>query len=136
MSTYMIDLSDWPAGLKVASLLIPFFIMLLGMAIHLHIAVSRHFDVMCAALRRSKCLLDELKRGGGYTLKFRALTVSVITGVLLWPVLSVRQGDLDPKDYREFPVYLKRSMKAAMFFMAFGMGWISFVVIFVEFARA
>jgi hypothetical protein len=132
----MIDLSDWPAGLKVASLLIPFFIMLLGMAIHVHIAISRHFDVMCAALQRSKCLLEELKRGGGFTLKFRTLTVSAITGVLMWPVLSMRQGDLDPQDYREFPIYLKRRMRAAMCCMAIGMGWMSLIVIFVEFRRA
>ncbi|MEB5931569.1 hypothetical protein MXL15_05055 [Pseudomonas mosselii] len=132
----MIDLSDWSAGLKVASLLIPFFIMLLGMAIHVHIAISQHFDVMCAALRRSKCLLGELKRGGGFTLKFRALTVSVITGVLLWPVLSMRQGDLDPQDYREFPVYLRRRMRVAAFCIFTALSESACIVGSVDFTRS
>ncbi|WP_248920597.1 hypothetical protein [Pseudomonas entomophila] len=132
----MIDLSDWPIDLKIASMLVPFFIMFSGLAIHMHIAISHHFDVLCAALRRSKCLREELGRGGAYTLKFRAMTVSAMTGALLWPAQSIRQGDLDPQDYRELPDYLKRRMKIAMCFMAIGMGWISFIVIFVEFKRA
>ncbi|MCO7518084.1 hypothetical protein NJF44_25465 [Pseudomonas guariconensis] len=131
----MIDLSEWPSALKIASLFTPFLIMLVGLAIELHIAASRHFEVMCAALQRSRGLHDELKNGGALTLKLRLMTVSAMTAGMMWPNLSIRQGWLDPEDSRLFPAYLKRRMKTGMYCMYIGMGWIAFVVFLVEFKR-
>lgn len=133
MSAFMIDLSDWPADFKIVALLIPFLVMLAGMTIHVHIAVSRHFEVMCVALQRSQCLYEELRKGGRVTLKFRCMTVSAITGALIWPTLSIRMGALDPEDYRAFPTYLKKRMKTALYCMVIGVGWIALIVLFVQF---
>ena len=63
------------------------------------------------------------------------MTVSAITGILIWPNLSIRHGDLDPEDYRGFPVYLKRRMRLAIFAMVFGTVWIAVVVTFIGFKR-
>ncbi len=136
MSVFMIDLSSWPADFKIAALLIPFLITLTGVGIHIHIASSKHFDVMCAALQRSQCLHEELRRGGAFNFKLRTMTVSAITGVLFWPELSVRREYLDSEDYRAFPRYLRKRMKAAMICMVFGMSCMAFIVLFVNFERA
>ncbi|QVM89518.1 hypothetical protein JYG34_15945 [Pseudomonas entomophila] len=129
----MIDVSGWPANLRIAILLVPFLTGLAGLAINAHIAASRHFDVMCAALKRSPCLHEELKRGGGYTLKFRSLTVSSMAGALCWPALSIRKGSLDPEDYKNFPVYLKTRMKVASYCMLIALAWAAFIMLFLEF---
>jgi hypothetical protein len=135
MSAFMIDLSDWPPDFKIVALLIPFVVMFAGMAIHVHIAASRHYEVMCVALQRSQCLYEELRKGGSVTLKFRCMTVSAMTGALIWPTLSIRMGALDPEDYRAFPAYLKKRMKTALYCMVIGMCWIAFIVLFVKFKR-
>ncbi len=49
----VIDLSGLPAVLKLVVSLGPFVVGFAGLAIHSHIAGTRHFEVMCEALRRS-----------------------------------------------------------------------------------
>lgn len=58
----MIDLSGLPAVLKLAVSLGPFVVGFAGLAIHSHIAGTRHFEVMCEALQRSAGLHEELKK--------------------------------------------------------------------------
>ncbi|MFB4392099.1 MULTISPECIES: hypothetical protein [unclassified Pseudomonas] len=132
----MIDLSDWSASWRLVVLLPPLVVALVGLGINAHIAGSRHFKVMCSALGRSRCLHEELRRGGAFTVKLRVLTVCAMTGVFLCPGLSIGRGNLDPEDYREFPDYLKRRMKVAIACMAIGMGWSAFMYFLVEFASA
>lgn len=93
----MIDLSDWSASCRLVVLLPPLVVALGGLGVNAHIAASRHFEVMCAALWRSRCLHEELRLGGAFTLKLRLLTVYAMTGVLLCPDLSIRRGNLDPE---------------------------------------
>lgn len=131
----MIDLSDWPAGVKIAVLITPFLTGLTGIGISAHIASSRHFDLMCEALQRSKCLHDELRRGGGVTLKLRLMTVGAIAGVLIWPELSIRRGDLDSEDYQNFPSYLKRRIRAAIVCVYVSLAWAAVIELFVELKR-
>ena len=131
----MIVLSHWPSGLRIAILLVPFVSVFIGIVLITYMASSRQFDVMCAALHRSQCLREELKKGGGYTLKFRSMTVSAMTGELLWPTLSIRRGSLNAEDYREFPVYLKRRMRVAAFYIFTALSESALIVAFVDFTR-
>lgn len=114
----------------------PFVIALSDLAIALHIAATRHFEVMCAALQRSHGLREELRGGGAFNLKLRLLTVSAMAAGLIWPSRAIRRGWLDPDDYKSFPVYLRRRMKIGVYFIFIGMSWIAFVAYFVEFKRA
>lgn len=131
----MIDLSWWPVELRIVLLLTPFIIVLTGLAIQLHIAGSRHFQVMCEALQRSEGLREELKNGGALTLKFRLMTVCAMTAGMFWPKLSIRQGWLNPEDSRDFPVYLKRRMKLGMHCILIAVVWMAFVALLVQFKR-
>ncbi|MDF0729689.1 hypothetical protein P0Y43_02960 [Pseudomonas entomophila] len=118
---------------KLVSILLPFVIGLVGLAVELHIAASRHFTVMCSALQRSRGLHEELRNSGAFTMKFRLMTVSAMAAGMVWPVLAIRQGWLDPEDYRLFPGALKRRMKVGMYCIFIGMTGIAFVACLVEF---
>ncbi|MDF9621049.1 hypothetical protein P5705_25680 [Pseudomonas entomophila] len=132
----MIDLSWWPVELRIVLLLAPFGVGLVGLAVELHIAGSRHFKVMCDALQRSEGLREELKNGGALTLKFRLMTVSAMTAGMVWPRLGIRKGWLNPQDIHDFPTYLRKRMKLGMYCILVALAWMAFVALLVEFRRA
>ncbi|MFK3775692.1 hypothetical protein [Pseudomonas sp. NPDC089406] len=129
----MIDLSWWPAWARLGLLLAPFLIGLTGLAIVLHIAGSRHFEVMCESLKRSPGLHEELKNGGAFTLKFRLQTVSAMTAGMIWPALGIRQGWLNAQDSENFPPYLRRRMKLGMYCVLAAFGCMAFFALLVGF---
>lgn len=59
----MIDLSNVPVGLKIAFVLAPFIISLTGVGIGYHRAGSRHFEVLCKALKKVRALWRTLRIG-------------------------------------------------------------------------
>ncbi len=55
----MIDLSECHVGIRLTVLLMPVVAALSGLAINGHIAMSRHFKVMCDSFSRSSALSEE-----------------------------------------------------------------------------
>lgn len=132
----MIDVSEWPASIKLTLLLAPFVIGLAGLAVMLHIAATRNFNVMCEALQRSSGLHEELRNGGAFTLKLRLSTVSAMTAGIIWPRLGIRQGWLDAEDSRLFPAYLRKRMKLGFYCISVSLACMAFLYLFVNFDRA
>ncbi|WP_063915042.1 hypothetical protein [Pseudomonas sp. p21] len=117
----MLDLSDWHVGIRLVVLLIPAAAALSGLAIDGHIAISRHYQVMCDSFSRSSALNEEQRFSGEFGLKSRFLVIAGMTTPLMLPRLFIRRGTLHPDDYRQFPRYLKRRMKLAMVLMVSGL---------------
>ncbi|WP_079227548.1 hypothetical protein [Pseudomonas putida] len=117
----MIDLSDWHVVIRLTVLLMPAVAMLSGLAINGYIAMSRHYTVMCNSFSRSSALQEELRCAGDFGIKSRFLVIAGMTTPLLLPRLFIRRGKLHPGDYRNFPSYLKRSMRSALGLMVSGL---------------
>jgi hypothetical protein len=116
----MIDLSGWPIGVRLVLMFVPVVALLGGLAINWHIAMSRHYQVMCDSFSRSTALKEEQRTSGEFGLKSRFLIIAGMTTPLIWPSLFIRRGTLHPDDHDEFPGYLKFRMQLAMGLMVSG----------------
>ncbi|MNO83903.1 hypothetical protein D3C76_752290 [compost metagenome] len=117
----MIDLSDCHVGIRLTVLLIPAVAALSGLLINGHIAMSRHYKVMCDSFSRSSALSEEQRFSGDLGLKSRFLVIAGMTTPLMLPWIFIRRGTLHPDDYEQFPRYLKRLMQLAMVLMFSGL---------------
>jgi len=117
----MIDLSDWHVGIRLTVLLFPIVPALSGLAINTHIAMSRHYKVMCDSFSRSSALSEEKKFSGDFGLKSRFLVIAGMTTPLMLPGIFIRRGTLHPDDFKQFPRYLMRRMQLAMVLMVSGL---------------
>lgn len=128
----MIDLSGLPVGLRIVLLIVPFVLLIIGIAINAYIAGSRHFNVMCHAFGRSSGLDDEIAVWGTRNLKSRMLIVSIMSLGVIWPSFGHRCGWLSIKDSDEFPIYLKWRMKLSSYCLLAGLGGLFFLTTFVK----
>ena len=71
-----------------------------------------HLERLVEALSGSRDIVISaagLMQGGWLS---RMMLVAKITFVVMWPGPRLRAGDLDPDDFRNFPLNLKRLLKA------------------------
>lgn len=132
MNNYMIDISAWPANARLAIVLIPFALSVVGLAMTTHIAATRHFEVLRAALQNSKGFQDNVRAKGTLTVKFRALIVAGAAVFLLWPDWAIRKGLLDPEDNKNFPDYLRRRIRISFWLETPTFVWLMLVSYFVK----
>lgn len=128
----MIDLSNWHVSIRLTVLLIPAAAALSGLAINGHIAMSRHYQIMCDSFSRSSALKEEQRFSGDFGLKSRFLVIAGMTTPLILPGLFIRRGTLHPDDYKQFPRYLRRRMQSAMGLMVSGLVLAPVVMIFFK----
>lgn len=120
----MISLNYSSSGFELLVFSVQLIVIFSGMALHMHIATAKQFELMCSALQRSQCLYDGL--GGGFsTLHMRCMKVSSMSATLLWPQFFIRRGELDKDDYLSFPRGLARRMRIASCLLLVAMVWIS-----------
>ncbi len=117
----MIDLSGLDVSTRLALLSVPAVALLSGLAINGHLAMSRHYKIMCDSFSRSSALRDEQRTSGDFGLKSRFLIIAGMTASLMWPNSFIRRGTLHPEDYATFPVYLRRRMQLSMCLMVSGL---------------
>jgi len=132
----MIDLSGWPASLRLILIALPFLLIITGGLINSCIAGSRHFDVMCRAFRRSSGLEDEILIWGTLSQKSRMIIVSAMTLGLIWPSLGHRKGWLSIEDTKDFPVYLSRLMKISSYCLLSGFAILLLLIGFTKLTRS
>lgn len=128
----MIDLSEWPVGLRLVLLIVPFVLLIIGVAINVYISGTRHFNVMCHAFGRSSGLDDEIAVWGTRKLKSRMLIVSTMSLAVIWPSFGHRCGWLSIEDSNEFPNYLKWRMKLSSYCLLAGLGGLFFLTTLVK----
>ncbi|MFT0869880.1 hypothetical protein [Pseudomonas sp. CAM1A] len=132
----MIDLSGWPASMKLILISLPFLLIITGGLINTYIAGSSHFDVMCRAFRRSSGLRDEIMIWGTLSQKSRMVIVSAMTLGLIWPSLGYRQGWLSIEDTKDFPGYLSRLMKISSCCLLSGFAILFLLICFTKLTRS
>ncbi|QXH44954.1 hypothetical protein KSS93_18965 [Pseudomonas xanthosomatis] len=88
----MIDPGSWPTMIKLTLLLMPVFMVLVGITIIWLVAGTRMLFVMCEAFKSSPGIDEDRKLWGALTLKSRSLIVCGISVGMIWPALGVRQG--------------------------------------------
>jgi len=129
----MIDLGSWPVMIKLILLMIPAFMVLIGMAIVWLVASTRLFFVMCEAFKNSPGLNEDRRLWGTLTLMSRSLIVCGVSVGMIWPALGVRQGWLSVADYIAAPAYLRRGLQISFWCNTAGAALL--VVTYYLFAR-
>lgn len=125
----------WKSAYGIALILFPFFIALLGVAIDLHIAGSRHFQILLHSLKRSPALCIYLRLWGTRGLAARIRVVASMSGVLACPSYAIRRGALDAEDLRTFPPYLARRIRIATWLTVVGTLWLFIALLLLRLAR-
>lgn len=119
----MIDFDSWSPLLKLAFLIAPFVIGLLGIAINVQIALSRDFHVAMSAIT-SNPYLEQMKpvwgQGG---LKSRCLLLSTVSSLVTFPGFHLRMGWVDKVELENFPANLRRKLSVAFWLILICVLW-------------
>lgn len=103
---------DWPISLRLVYWCGPWLIALSGLAIHIHIACGKGFEVALKALASSVWLAQQREVWGVSRLRSRFLLLSMVAGLLTWPGkgIHIRKGELDEAEVRQFPAGLRKKI--------------------------
>ncbi|MDZ3991087.1 hypothetical protein [Pseudomonas sp. Teo4] len=128
----MIEFESWPPLLKLAFLIIPFVVGLLGVAIHIQISMSRDYDVALSAIRSNPYLEQMKPVWGGGNLRSRFFLLSTVSSLVTFPWLHLRMGWLDEQELKRFPVKLKKKMGIAWWLILIGSLWLLVAYFFIQ----
>ncbi|ROL75458.1 hypothetical protein [Pseudomonas vranovensis] len=120
----MFEINTWPLHAQIGFGLVPFVIALSGVAIDVHIACSRHFEVMCAALQNNRGLEQQIQLWGRRGVMSRTLVVASISGALAWSSIGIGRRVLEAQETHELPAYLQRRMKVSCWLTVVGGIWL------------
>jgi len=132
----MMKFESWPVVMKLLFVITPFVVSLLGVLINLSITLSRDFHVVCSAIT-SNPYMERLKISWGTSnLKWRWMLVCSIGGLVTFPGLALRSGNLNVDELRAFPSKLKRKLEISAWLSIIGFVWIAVAAAVVELSRA
>ncbi|PPS62923.1 hypothetical protein CR917_18950 [Pseudomonas sp. BRM28] len=118
----------WESHWALAFMLTPCFLGIGGLLSEVQLAHSRHFSSLLHAFRRSDCLPRFLQIWGTHGFISRCMIVSALSGIMLYARRSINRGQLDPKDFHEFPLALKRRLTITSWLIIIGFAWFMFGV--------
>lgn len=119
----MIDITDWQSFAKLALLLSPFVISVPGVVISAIATLTQDYDVACSAVT-SNPYFENIKRAwGSGSFKWRWLTLCTVSGLVAFPWLALRMGQLDTGELNAFPPKLKRRLKVSAWLSMTGFIW-------------
>lgn len=111
----------WAVGYQMLFLLGPVASFLIGMALLVWLAWGREFARAMAALRSSHWLELQKCVWGTTALWSRWVLLGMISGVLAWPGIHIRRGELDADEVRCFPADIRRRLFAGELMMIGGL---------------
>ncbi|MCY1311187.1 hypothetical protein D3C84_691250 [compost metagenome] len=115
-------ISNWPLWAVLVFDGGPILLGFLSVAYALYL--GRHLDAMMGALKNSRYIYiwaPGLRNRGWFGC---LLLVAKITGMVMMPKTSIRIGDLDPNDFANFPLHLKRLLQLDAVMMASAAVWL------------
>jgi hypothetical protein len=125
----MIDTwSPWVAIIVVGG---PLLLGVAGIAYSLYL--GRHLDAMMEALKNSRYIYiwgPGLRNQGWLA---RIMLIAKIAGMVMMPKASIRIGELDPVDIKNFPPHLKRLLKIKAVMLVGSGVWLLVASLLVEF---
>ncbi|KEX93190.1 hypothetical protein [Pseudomonas putida] len=125
----MIDM--WPTWVSITVVGGPFLLGVVGIAYSLYL--GRHLDVMMGALKNSRYIAiwgPGLRTQGWFGC---LMLVAKIAGMVMMPNASIRSGELDPEDIKNFPPHLKRLLKIKAVMLVVSGVWLLIGSLLVKF---
>lgn len=123
----MIDITDWHPLAKVAILLSPFAIGIPGIVLSVVTTLTQDYDVACSAITSNR-YFESIKRAwGSGSFKWRWMTLSTVSGLVAFPWLALRMGQLDAGELNAFPQKLKRRLRVSAWLSMTGFIWMVIV---------
>ena len=103
-----------------------------GLGFSLYLS-HRHLDAIKEALKNSRYIYIWGTSLGKRGLIWSLLEISKIAGMVVWPWASLRIGELDPVDLKNFPPYLKRLLTINMTMMVISFTWAIIAAVLIKF---
>ncbi|WP_339544401.1 hypothetical protein [Pseudomonas sp. RA_35y_Pfl2_P32] len=103
-----------------------------GLALSLYLSRFR-LDAIKEALKNSRYVYIWGPSLGKRGLIWSLLEISKISGMVVWPWASLRIGELDPTDLKNFPPRLKRLLIIDLTMMIISCIWMGVAVVLIEF---
>ncbi|WP_314915107.1 hypothetical protein [Pseudomonas helleri] len=128
----MTSTDTWSPWIAIILTGAPLLLAFVGAVFSLYLS-HRHMDAIKEALKNSRYIYIWGTCLGKRGVIWSLLEIAKIAGMVMWPWASLRIGELDPTDLKNFPPRLKRLLviNATMMFIAFT--WIVVEGVFLDF---
>ena len=103
-----------------------------GLAFSLYLS-NRQLDAIKEALKNSRYVYIWGPSLGKRGFVWSLLEISKIAGMVVWPWASLRIGELDPIDLKNFPTRLKRLLIIDLTIMIISCTWMGIAVVLIKF---
>ena len=103
-----------------------------GLAFSLYLS-NRQLDAIKEALKNSRYVYIWGPSLGKRGFIWSLLEISKIAGMVVWPWASLRIGELDPIDLKNFPTRLKRLLIIDLTIMIISCTWMGIAVVLIKF---
>ncbi|MFJ2448541.1 hypothetical protein [Pseudomonas sp. NPDC087626] len=103
-----------------------------GLAFSLYLS-NRQLDAIKEALKNSRYVYIWGPSLGKRGFIWSLLEISKIAGMVAWPWASLRIGELDPTDLKNFPTRLKRLLIIDLTIMIISFTWMGIAVVLIKF---
>ena len=127
----MIDINSWPLYVQLAFGLGPFVIGFSGGGI-LVFTTLRHYDRIVSSFPNSRGVQNVLRIFANYGFHPRSMQVAAIAGIVLFPRMCTRRGELEPEEVRNFPPEIKRLMVIFTTLLGVGLAWVALAVVLLK----
>ncbi|NBA97151.1 hypothetical protein [Pseudomonas sp. R5(2019)] len=109
----------------------PFFLAIGNLIFSLYLN-RRYLDAMVDALRNSRHIIlwGSILQCQG--LKGRLMLLAKISGVVMWPGMFIRAGEIDSDDIKNFPPHFKRLLKIKLVILTTAMAWLILIYILLK----
>ncbi|WP_154997504.1 hypothetical protein [Pseudomonas silesiensis] len=93
--------------------------------------ISRYLPIMLKSLENSNYIVAYRRLNQGFGLPTRIFLVSQIAGMVIWPWLGIRAGQMDARDIQNFPPRLLSLLKINISILGLAIAWggIAYVVV-------
>lgn len=128
----MTSIDTWPPWISIIVTGGPILLAVAGVIFSLYLS-RRHLDAMKEALRNSRFIYSwgtSLEKGG---VIWSLWEISKIAGRVTLPKASLRIGELDPVDLKNFPPHLRRLLAINRVMLIGSVAWSVVAAMLVEF---
>ncbi|WP_420232337.1 hypothetical protein ACN079_25385 [Pseudomonas sp. ABY48] len=124
----MISIDTWPPWVAI---IVTGGWGLAGLAFSLYLS-HRHLDAMKEALKNSRYIYLWGRSLGKRGFLWSLLEIAKIAGMVVWPRASIRIGEVDPVDIKNFPPHLKHLLVINLTLMTIAFAWLAIAAVLIK----
>ncbi|WP_300724899.1 hypothetical protein [Pseudomonas sp.] len=128
----MTSIDTWSPWIAIIFTGTPILIGFVGIVFSLYLS-HRYMDAIKEALKNSRYIYIWGPYLGKRGVIWSLLEIAKITGMVTWPWASLRIGELDPNDLKNFPPRLKRLLVINITMLYISFTWMAVVAVVLEF---